>query len=238
MAGPAPGRTGREVAIIPFDQLSAWKDPAVAKRLGWYLDVAENRKPAKFRIARTIPVALSLADAPEDALWDELDRLTPVFVERLARIRETGEAPGTPPPHLLDLCRELAYRMLAHCNFCRWNCRVDRTRGTKFGTCKLASDTRVSTYFHHRGEELDGDEAVKEYAQQLGREKKDRRIREAFEQVDTFGETLERVQESRTRVDHLFMRLDDVKAAVERLWSMVPNADIAESQAASSDKHE
>ncbi|MCH8214794.1 MAG: pyruvate formate lyase activating enzyme [Proteobacteria bacterium] len=142
------------MAIIPFDQLSAWKDPAVAKRLGWYLDVAENRKPAKFRIARTIPVALSLADAPEDALWDELDRLTPVFVERLARIRETGEAPGTPPPHLLDLCRELAYRMLAHCNFCRWNCRVDRTRGTKFGTCKLGSDTRVSTYFHHLGEEL------------------------------------------------------------------------------------
>ena len=34
------------------------------------------------------------------------------------------------------------------------------------------------------------------------------------------------------------MRLDDVKSAVERLWSMVPNADIAESQAASSDKHE
>ncbi len=144
------------MAIIPFDQLSAWKDPAVAKRLGWYLDVAENRKPAKFRIARTVAVALSLADAPEDALWDELDRLTPVFVERLARIRETGEAPGRPPPppHLLDLCRELAYRMLAHCNFCRWDCRVDRTRGTKFGTCKLGSDTRVSTYFHHLGEEL------------------------------------------------------------------------------------
>ncbi len=44
--------------------------------------------------------------------------------------------------------------MLAHCNFCRWDCRVDRTKGTKFGTCKLASDTRVSSYFHHPGEEL------------------------------------------------------------------------------------
>ena len=156
MAGPAPGRTGREVAIIPFDQLAAWKDPAVAKRLGWYLDVAENRKSAKFRIARTVPVALSLADAPEDALWDELDRLTPVFVERWRRVRETGAALSDPPPgpHLLSLCRELAYRMLAHCNFCRWNCRVDRTKGTKFGTCKLGSDTRVSTYFHHMGEEL------------------------------------------------------------------------------------
>ncbi len=74
----------------------------------------------------------------------------------MARIRETGEALSVPPPgpHLLSLCRELVYRMLAHCNFCRWNCRVDRTQGTKFGTCKLASDTRVSSYFHHPGEEL------------------------------------------------------------------------------------
>lgn len=81
-----------------------------------------------------------------------------------------------------------------------------------------------------RGEELDGDEAVKAYAQELGREKKDRRIREAFEQVGSYGEILDRVQESRTRVDHLFMRLDDVKSAVERLWSLVPNAEVAESQ--------
>ena len=44
--------------------------------------------------------------------------------------------------------------MLTHCNFCRWDCGVDRSRGTKFGTCKLAGDTRVSTYFHHLGEEL------------------------------------------------------------------------------------
>src|SRR2546426_11233229 len=44
--------------------------------------------------------------------------------------------------------------MLAHCNFCRWDCRVDRTRGEKLGACKLASETRVSSHFHHRGEEL------------------------------------------------------------------------------------
>ena len=86
-----------------------------------------------------------------------------------------------------------------------------------------------------RGEELDGEEAVKAYAQQLGQEKRDRRIREAFDQVGSFGETLDRVQESRSRVDHLFMRLDDVKSAVERLWSMVPNAEAAESEAAESE---
>jgi hypothetical protein len=57
-------------------------------------------------------------------------------------------------PSLLELCRELAYRMLAHCNFCPWNCRVDRSAGAKFGACKLASASRVSSHFHHTGEEL------------------------------------------------------------------------------------
>jgi putative pyruvate formate lyase activating enzyme len=55
---------------------------------------------------------------------------------------------------LLELCRELAYRMLAHCNFCPWNCQVDRVTGAKFGACKLASGSRVSSHFHHTGEEL------------------------------------------------------------------------------------
>ena len=57
-------------------------------------------------------------------------------------------------PSLLELCRELAYRMLAHCNFCPWDCRVDRRTGIKLGACKLASGARVSTHFHHTGEEL------------------------------------------------------------------------------------
>ncbi len=139
-----------------FEQLWVWHDPAIAKSLGWYLDVATNRKPAKFRIARTIPAAISLQHASEDALWDELDRLTPVFLGRLRRVRDYGEALGPPPSgaNLVDLCRELAQRMLTHCNFCRWNCRVDRSKGAKFGACKLGSDTRVSTFFHHPGEEL------------------------------------------------------------------------------------
>jgi putative pyruvate formate lyase activating enzyme len=44
--------------------------------------------------------------------------------------------------------------MLTHCNFCPWNCRVDRLAGAKFGACKLDSASRVSSHFHHTGEEL------------------------------------------------------------------------------------
>jgi putative pyruvate formate lyase activating enzyme len=97
-----------------------------------------------------------LDDVAEEALWQELDRLTPVFLARWRRIRDDGAPLGARAdyPNLLDLCQALAYRMLAHCNFCRWNCRVDRSRGTKLGACKLGAATRVSTYFHHPCEEL------------------------------------------------------------------------------------
>jgi putative pyruvate formate lyase activating enzyme len=139
-----------------FDRLWIWDDPALAGSLRWYREVAANRQPAKFRIAATIPVGVPLHDTPEEELWAELERLTPVFLERRRRIRHDGEplGPRAEGPTVLDLCRELSYRMLAHCNFCRWNCRVDRSRGTKVGACKLGAATRVSTFFHHPAEEL------------------------------------------------------------------------------------
>ena len=122
----------------------------------WYRAVADNRAPAKFRIARRVPVAVAL-DAPEEELWAELDAKTPAFLDLWNSIRGDGAELPTDPKalvSLLDLARELAYRMLAHCNFCRYDCGVDRTRAGKFGTCKLGADSRVSTYFHHLGEEL------------------------------------------------------------------------------------
>jgi putative pyruvate formate lyase activating enzyme len=69
---------------------------------------------------------------------------------------------------LMDLNVELVKRMLTHCNFCRWNCQVDRSSNqavedgngvrektkNKHGTRQLESTSNVSSYFHHRGEEL------------------------------------------------------------------------------------
>ena len=112
-------------------------------------------RPAKFRIAATVPMNFDPAAASEDALWAELDRLTQNFLARWEAIRAGAPLPEPADgPSLLELCRELAYRMLAHCNFCPWDCRVDRRTGVKLGACKLASGARVSTHFHHTGEEL------------------------------------------------------------------------------------
>ncbi len=138
-----------------LERLQIWEDPAIRHALAWYLAVAENRRPAKFRIAATVPINFDPAAASEDALWAELDRLTQTFLARWEAIRAGAPLPEPADrPSLLELCRELAYRMLAHCNFCPWDCRVDRRTGVKLGACKLASGARVSTHFHHTGEEL------------------------------------------------------------------------------------
>ena len=73
-----------------------------------------------------------------------------------------------------------------------------------------------------RSHELDGDQAVREYAEQLGQERRDKRIRESFDRLASFGESLQSIRESRGRLDRLFSILDDVTSAVEQLWDLVP----------------
>src|SRR5215475_15302007 len=63
-------------------ELGIWNDRAARDALSWYLAVAENRRPAKFRIAATIATELDLSTSREDALWSELERLTGFFLER------------------------------------------------------------------------------------------------------------------------------------------------------------
>ncbi|MCI0410503.1 MAG: pyruvate formate lyase activating enzyme, partial [Acidobacteria bacterium] len=140
-----------------LEDLWIWQEEDLRRKLLWYRQVSANRMPAKFRIAGHIPVKVPLAEAPEETLWEELEAKTPAFLDLWDRIRRgMADLPASPrpQPNLVGLCRELCIRMLTHCNFCRWNCRVDRRHGTKLGTCKLAEDSRVSSYFHHPGEEL------------------------------------------------------------------------------------
>jgi len=98
-------------------ELGIWNDSALRDALSWYVAVAENRRPAKFRIAATVPTKLDLSADSEEALWIELERLTGIFLGRWQAIREGAPLPpDAVGPSLLDLCRALAWRMLAHCN--------------------------------------------------------------------------------------------------------------------------
>jgi hypothetical protein len=73
-----------------------------------------------------------------------------------------------------------------------------------------------------RGQSLSDDISIRQYAEQLGQERRDKRIRESFDRLAAFGESLQNIRESRGRLDRLFSILDDVASAVEQLWDLVP----------------
>ncbi len=123
----------------------------------WYYEVSINRKPAKYLIAARIPVNERLTELSENELWREFDRALNDFLELWRRVRNNEVDIRDMPkasPSLLDLIAEITKRMIKHCEFCEWRCRVDRTSGRRLGVCMLDSTSRVSTYFHHLGEEL------------------------------------------------------------------------------------
>ncbi len=71
-----------------------------------------------------------------------------------------------------------------------------------------------------QGKDLQEQDEIQEYASQLGRDWRDRRIRDAFSQLSKFGEAAQRARESRYRIDRLSIMLDDLRSAVEQLWSI------------------
>ena len=73
-----------------------------------------------------------------------------------------------------------------------------------------------------RGDGVDGRQAVQEYAQSLGREYNDRRIRDSFSRLDSFADAADRMRESRADAQRLIAILEDVASAIERLWGMLP----------------
>ena len=134
-----------------------WDVPEIRERLDWYYKVSTNKKPAKYLICRRIEASINPAEATEEELWDEHEKLSPEFQKIFNAIKEDKMELSElrrAAPSFLDVKVAIVKRMLRHCNFCRWNCRVDRAEGTKHGTCQLESESRVSSYFHHRGEEL------------------------------------------------------------------------------------
>ena len=107
---------------------------------------------------------------------------------------------------------------------------MDEKRGGRWARCEEllwgSLTLAVKGVALGRGRELDGLKAVEDYAYGLGQENRDRRVREAFTKLASFGETAERVRESRIRADHLVATLEDVTGAVERLWDMAPGGDL------------
>jgi len=155
-----------------FESLDIWKELKHSRNslMPWYFAVSINRMPAKYLILKSISCNITdLRLASEEELWEKHRNLIKTFLEKWKAVRsgEVDIISDLPwqKTSLMDLNVELVNRMLAHCNFCRWNCQVDRSalrigdgngvgETKKHGTCQLESTSKVSSYFHHRGEEL------------------------------------------------------------------------------------
>jgi putative pyruvate formate lyase activating enzyme len=167
-----------------FESLDVWKQLKNSGNnshtsdsvLPWYFAVSINRMPAKYLISKSVSCNITdLRLASEEELWEEHRNLIKTFLETWKAVRSADVdilsdlSSRKENTSLMDLNVELVKRMLTHCNFSRWNCQIDRSFAqrvgedgnrvgektkNKHGTCQLESTSNVSSYFHHRGEEL------------------------------------------------------------------------------------
>ena len=75
------------------------------------------------------------------------------------------------------------------------------------------------------GEPSDSDDALRDFVRRLGDQERDRYIRDAFDHLSALADAAERVRERRSRVDYLFLAMDDVTEAVERLVARIPGGE-------------
>ncbi|MCS7140665.1 MAG: radical SAM protein [Candidatus Nitrosocaldus sp.] len=140
-----------------FGSLWVWRDSRVKDRLSWYYSVATNSMPAKYLICKRVPVDPSVFSMDIDGLWKEYEHSLTRFLalwDDVRRGRVKISDMQVVEPNILDLLLAIVKGSLRACNFCRWQCRVDRLSGGKLGACKLEAESRVSTFFHHQGEEM------------------------------------------------------------------------------------
>ena len=79
----------------------------------------------------------------------------------------------------------------------------------------------IKSHAQVNGITISNEEEAHNYAYDIGNRTNERTIKEAFKQLSGFSDTLEKVQDERARVDYLFLLLDDVSGAVEKIWVLV-----------------
>ena len=75
------------------------------------------------------------------------------------------------------------------------------------------------------GEPADSDDARRDFLRRLGEQERDRYIRDAFDHLSALSDAAERVRDRRSRVDYLFLAMDDLTEAIERLIARIPGGD-------------
>jgi putative pyruvate formate lyase activating enzyme len=136
------------------DAETVLRDKRAQTSLARYFAVMQDRKPAKFTIARKLPAEFNENQSTEE-LWQIHTKLTTEFhkVQKQIDTNQTNlQNMPTPEKSYLDLKIEIANRILRACHFCTRRCGVNRIEG-ELGYCKCGNNTIVSSIFEHMGEE-------------------------------------------------------------------------------------
>jgi len=140
--------------ILRQDAIGVLKDKAARASLSRYFDVMQDEKPAKFLMAKKLPVKFDAEDSLSN-LWQIHQELTEEFYHFQQKIdsRRNGlDEIEEPEKSYLDLKIQIANRILEHCHLCTRRCGFNRIAG-ELGYCKCGSKISISTIFEHMGEE-------------------------------------------------------------------------------------
>jgi putative pyruvate formate lyase activating enzyme len=140
--------------LLRPDATSVLNDEMAKRSLGRYFVVLQNRKPAKFMIAKKLLAKFTPNDSMEK-LWQNHTELVERFYRTEKEIDTEQlkiEELETSEKSFLDLKIEIAKRILQNCHFCTRRCSINRLEG-EVGYCKCGSQIAVSSIFEHMGEE-------------------------------------------------------------------------------------
>lgn len=130
-------------------------DELAKKSLARYFAVTQNKKTAKFLIAKRLPAKFD-TNAPLETLWKEHTKRTEDFrkiVQELDMGKESSELPKLAKSYF-DLKIEIARRIIQQCHFCSRSCGVNRL-ASELGYCRCGDALAVSSIFVHVGEETE-----------------------------------------------------------------------------------
>lgn len=140
--------------LLRLDAAAILEDEKAQKSLSRYFAVMQNKKLAKFMIAKTLPAEFTETDSLE-TLWREHIKCTEEFSKVEHKINGKPipfKDMCAPAKSYLDLKITIANRILQHCRFCNRKCGANRTLG-KTGYCRCGNTITVSSIFAHLGEE-------------------------------------------------------------------------------------
>jgi putative pyruvate formate lyase activating enzyme len=140
--------------IFRSDAASVLKDKKAQASLSRYFAVMQDKRPAKFLVAKKLPVDFG-DDASPRELWrihEESSRDFHRLQQEIDCRKKELDEMQSPEKSFLDLKIEIANRILENCHFCTRGCGANRLKG-ELGYCECGSQISVSSMFQHLGEE-------------------------------------------------------------------------------------